>query len=287
MSATGGREVWTPLQLVGWTARYFGEHGIASARLDAELLLAHVLGVRRIDLYLDFERPVSEGERERFRERVRARAQKRIPVAYLTGVREFWSRPFQVTPEVLVPRPETETLVRAGLDLAPRRVLEVGVGSGAVIGALAVELPELRAVGTERSRAALAVARSNLEALDVADRVALVCADVMRGIGGRFDLLISNPPYLTRAELESVPPEVQHEPRQALDGGEDGLDFVRQLAEQAAHRVPDGHAAIEVGAGQAAAASEILRAAGARETAVHRDLAGVERVVVARFGEEG
>ncbi len=283
-------EPWTPLALVRWTAGYFGEHGLASPRLDAEVLLAHVLGLRRIDLYLQFDRPVQADERARFRELVRLRAAKRVPVAYLTGVREFWSRSFEVGPAVLIPRPETETLVRAALELPASRVLEIGVGSGAVAAALALERPELSVVATDCSAAALAVARANLERLGVAERVQLRDGDVAAdGLGaqgdGPFDVIVSNPPYIARGELADLEPELQHEPPLALDGGPDGLDVIRRIL----HAGPgllaaDGAILLEIGCGQAPAVASLMESAGARQVETRRDYAGIERVVAGRFG---
>ena len=166
---------WKPLALVAQTAAYFAKRGVESARLDAELLLAHALGVSRLDLYLDFERRVAPDALERYRQLVGARARERVPVAYLTGEREFWSRVFRVTRDVLIPRPETELLVRVIKDLAPRRIAEVGVGSGVVIGTLACELPDAELVGIDCSAPALAIARENLKRLGVLERVDLVC----------------------------------------------------------------------------------------------------------------
>ena len=276
----------TPLELVSRTAGYFERHGIDRPRLDAEVLLAHVLGLSRIDLYVHFERPVGAGERDRYRELVRSRARDRVPVAYLTGEQEFWSRPFLVTPEVLIPRPETELLVRCAADLAPRRVAEVGVGSGAVAGALACELPEAEIAAVDCCEAALAVAAENLERLGVADRITLLCGNCTEPLSGTFDLLVSNPPYVPTDALAGLQPEVRHEPRLALDGGPDGLDLVRRLAERAPALVPGGWLLLEIGCGQTAAVADLLRDAGACEVAVEKDLAGIERVMRARFPAE-
>ena len=278
-------KVWTPLELVRWTTGYFKEHGVPSPRLDAEILLAHALGVARIDLYTAFDRPVEAAERDRFRELVRERAQKRPPVAYLTGSREFWSRRFKVSEAVLVPRPETETLVRETLAREPRRIAEVGVGSGAGCGALALELPEAEIVGTDMSPDAVELARENLASLGVGDRCDLRCADATEGIGTGFDALISNPPYIRTTDIVSLGPEVQHEPRMALDGGEDGLDLIRRLVAAApAVLGPGGWLLLEIGAGQGAAVVEEMERAGAVETALCPDLAGVLRVAVGRYG---
>jgi release factor glutamine methyltransferase len=277
---------WTPLELVRWTAQYFGQHGVPSPRLDAEVLLAHVLGLRRLDLYLQFERPVQPDERTRYRELVRLRAAKRTPVAYLTGSREFWSRSFQVSPAVLIPRPETELLVQAALELPVRRALELGVGSGAVAGTLAAERPELRLVASDLSAAALALARVNLESLGVLERVALLRADALPALAaGAFDAIVSNPPYVPSADLPQLAPELQHEPALALDGGADGLDVIRRMLQDAPRLLrPGGSLLLEFGSGQAAAVAELLRGAGAADVQLRRDLAGIERVALARFG---
>jgi release factor glutamine methyltransferase len=278
-------EVWSVLRLLRWTADFFRQHGVEAHRLDAELLLAHVLACKRVDLYLAFDQPVTAPDRERFRELVRRRAKERVPVAYLTGTREFWSLPLCVTPDVLIPRPDTETLVRACAELGPRRAADVGTGTGCVAIALARELPDAALVASDVSQAALEIAARNAAAAGVAERVALVRADLLEGNREPFELIASNPPYVPSAVLARLAPEVQHEPRLALDGGADGLDVVRRLIAQApAHLRAGGHLALEVGDGQADAVAGLARAAGAASIRVERDLAGVERVLVARFG---
>jgi release factor glutamine methyltransferase len=279
---------WTPLALVEWTREYFARHGVPSARLDAELLLAHVLGAGRLDLYLRFEEPVGTEARGAYRELVRRRAEERVPVAYLTGVREFWSLPLRVTPEVLIPRPETETLVRAVADLRPARVADVGTGSGALAAALATELPEARIEASDVSPAAAEVARQNLAALGLAERVAVRVGEGLAPLEGSFDAIASNPPYIPSGDLDRLPPEVRHEPRLALDGGPDGLRVIGMLvAEAPARLAPGGWLALEVGEGQAGAVEALLREAGAAAVTRRKDLAGAERVVLGRFGGEG
>jgi release factor glutamine methyltransferase len=193
---------WTVLELLRWTTAHFAAKGIESARLDAELLLASTLGCERLRLYLDFEKPVAAEERARFRALVRRRGEERVPVAYLTGVREFWSLPLSVTPDVLIPRPDTETLVAAVLARRPEReaplaVLDIGTGSGAIALALAVERPRAMVTASDLSEAALAVARQNAEALGLSERVRLLTGDVFAPVEGeRFDVIASNPPYV-------------------------------------------------------------------------------------------
>ena len=274
-------------ELVSSTSAYLRRHGVPQARLDAELLLAHVLDVERIGLYLGSAGTPSAMQCDRHWDLVRQRAHQRVPLAYLTGVREFWSQPFWVTRDVLIPRPETETLVEVALAVRPERVLEIGVGSGAVTGALALELPRTRFVAVDRSRQALAVARVNLERLGVANRVLLLRGDGGSGLRGPFDLIVSNPPYIPSGELGRLPPEVQNEPTLALDGGPDGLSFVRRLvADAPALLARSGCLALEVGRGQAGAVREELIRVGAPAIETTRDLAGVERVVLARFRED-
>jgi release factor glutamine methyltransferase len=274
------------MDLVRWTADFFKQHGVPSARLDAELLLAHTLGAKRMDLYMTFDQPVAEAERARFRELVRRRAKDRCPVAYLTETREFWSLPFRVTPDVLIPRPETELLVRAAVDLKPRRVAELGVGSGCVSAALARELPEVEIVAIDCSAGALEIARENLARHGVLERVTLVEANGLADLPGAFDLVISNPPYVPEADLAGLAPELTHEPRLALDGGPDGLHVVRQICAEAPGVLDrPGWLALEIGIGQAAAVAELLRAAGAAEVETYDDLAGIPRVIAGRFAE--
>lgn len=277
---------WTPLDLIRWTAEYFARHALATPRLDAELLLAHALGTERMQLYLRFDEPVDAAQRERFRELVQLRARERVPVAYLTGVREFWSRPFEVSEATLIPRPETELLVESVVRLKPRRLADIGTGSGAVAACVALELPEVRTVAVDASAEALGVARRNLERQGVADRVRLVRGDGLEALRGGLDVIASNPPYIPSDELESLPPEVRHEPRLALDGGADGLGLLRRLIEGAPARLNrPGHLVVEVGCGQAPRVEALLREAGASGVEIAKDLAGVERVVSGRFEE--
>ena len=277
-------QVWTLMQLLRWTTDFFKQHGLLTARLDAEVLLGHVLCMPRIDLYLAFDQPVSEDDRARYRELVRARAKQRVPVAYLTGQREFWSLPFTVAPDVLIPRPETESLVRAALEIAPRRIAEVGVGSGCVSAVLARELPDARLVAGDVSESALELARSNLEALELAERVELYRSDLLSELPGEFDLVIANLPYVPSAQIDTLEPEVRQEPRLALDGGPDGLSVVRRLIEEAPPRLArPGALALELGEGQAEEASRLARESGAERVETRPDLRGVERVLVAHY----
>jgi release factor glutamine methyltransferase len=279
-------ESWTSLALVRWTTDYFAQAQIPTPRLDAELLLAHAMGSDRLRVYLEFDRPLASATRERFRELVRLRARDRVPVAYLTGVREFWSHPFRVSADTLIPRPETELLVQAIVELAPRRLVDVGTGCGAVVAAAALELPELRALALDCSHAALRVARANVDALGLADRVHLLRCDGLSALRGPLELIASNPPYVPSGELPGLAPELRHEPRIALDGGSDGLELQRRLVREApALLARPGHLLLEVGHGQARVLEAMLREVGASRVRILEDLAGVERVVAASFME--
>jgi release factor glutamine methyltransferase len=290
--------VWTVLELLRWTTRHFAERGIDSARLDAELLLAHALDCDRLHLYVDYEKPVGEAERARFRDLVRARATERVPVSILLGRREFWSLSLTVSRDVLTPRPESETLVAALLDAFPDRdaeltVLDSGTGSGAIALALAHERPKARITATDVSPAALADARGNADALGVADRVRFLEGSLFAPLaaelaaGGRFDAVVSNPPYVARREAATLPPELRHEPEQALFGGDDGTDCLRALAADVAGALtPGGFAAFELDPRQVEVVAGWLGAAGLVELAVHRDAAQRPRVVSVRRPRE-
>ena len=275
-------ECWTVLKLLRWTADYFAGRGLDAPRLDAELLLAATLGFDRVGLYVNFERPLQAGELAAYRERVRRRA-GREPLAYILGQTEFWSLPLKVTPDVLIPRPETELLVEEALPRLSGRqqVLDVGTGSGALAIALAHERQELTVTAIDISPAALAVAADNARSNGVAERIRFVQHDLGQLPPGPFDLIVANPPYIPSRELATLMPEVRDfEPQLALDGGVDGLDAYRALARQAgAILTAAGWLLVEVGSGQAAAVKELFAGAGLTESFAARDLAGIERVV--------
>ncbi len=255
--------------------------GADTPRLDAEVLLAGVLGVDRAALFADPGREVAGPAVRAFQDAVRRRAREREPVAYILGSRGFRHLDVAVDPRVLVPRPETELLVEVGLELpAGVRVLDACTGSGAVALALKAERPDLDVRGSDVSAGALAVARANAARLGLG--VTFVEADALTGVEGPLDAVLANPPYVSEAEWTGLAPEiVRHEPRGALVAGADGLDVIRRLVAQAAE---GGVAllALEVGAGQAGAVGELAHRAGFGDVSARRDLAGVERVVVAR-----
>ncbi|MBW2268772.1 MAG: peptide chain release factor N(5)-glutamine methyltransferase [Deltaproteobacteria bacterium] len=282
---------WTILDLLQWTQKYFAEKGIDTARLDAECLLAFVLGVDRMRLYIDYEKPVGEAERATLRELVRRRGTDRVPVAQIIGSKEFWSLDLRVTADVLTPRPDTETLVSAALgllpdDRAPARILEIGTGSGAVALALASERPRAQVVASDVSAPALAVARENAERCGLLDRVELRQGALFEPVAGqRFDLVVSNPPYLAEAERPSLAPELAHEPDGALFAGPQGLEVLEPLVRQAPDAlVPGGGLVVECDPRQADRVAGWCREAGLLSVTKHRDLAGRDRVVAARGG---
>jgi release factor glutamine methyltransferase len=285
----GPEQAWTVLDLLRWTTGHFESRGIDTARLDAELLLAHALGTTRLRLYVDFEKPVLEDERARFRELVRRRASERVPVSQLLGEKEFWSLTLKVSSAVLTPRPDSETLVSAALDRMPDpdgayRVLDIGTGSGAIALALATERPKARITATEISTAALQIARENADQLQLSDRVHFVEGSLFEPVRGEeFDLVVSNPPYLARSGAEELPPELDHEPEEALFGGEDGYAILRPLVGAAArHLVEGGGFAVELNPGQEESVAQWCLEAGLNEIETLRDLARRPRVVAAR-----
>lgn len=282
-------EAWTLRKVVRWSEGDFASRGIPSARLDAELLCAHALGIDRVRLYMDLDRPLLPTELAAVRELVQRR-RKREPVAYILGRREFWGRPFEVGPAVLVPRPETESLIEHALTLLGKDrdacVLDLCSGSGCIAITLALERPLARVVATDVSGAALDVARRNVEKLGVATRVELREGDLFEAVrtDELFDVVTANPPYLSAEELSECAPDVrEHEPRIALVAGPAGDELLARIATGViAHLSPGGHLLSEIGSGQAARARALFEAAGLRDVRVVPDLGGLDRVVVGR-----
>ncbi|HEV3137992.1 MAG TPA: peptide chain release factor N(5)-glutamine methyltransferase [Pirellulales bacterium] len=240
-------EEWTVGRLLEWTADYLKQHGSASPRLEAEVLLAHARGCQRIELYTSFGDSATEALRTKFRELVRRRAEG-MPVAYLVGHREFYSLDFRVTPDVLIPRPETELLVMTVLDRIkahppvdrPLELADVGTGSGIIAITAARHAPSVRVTALDVSVAALAVARDNAQRLGVAERIAFVESDLLAAIDSsrKFDCIASNPPYVSTAELADLPREVKaYEPELALAAGPSGTNVIERLIPQAAERL--------------------------------------------------
>jgi release factor glutamine methyltransferase len=278
-------ERWTVLKILKWTADYFTGKEIASARLEAELLLAATLDLDRVGLYVNFERPLDASELAAFRAQVQRRA-KGEPVQYILGETEFWSLPFTVNPAVLVPRADTEVLVEEALARVNSAdgILDVGTGSGAIAVALAHEKKDVQITALDCSEAALQVARGNAERNGVAERVNCIAGDLADLPSGPFAMVVSNPPYIPTADCEQLMPEVRdHEPRLALDGGEDGLTAYRQLASQTGKiLIPGGWLLVEIGIGQAEDVVALFKASGLAEIQCRDDYAGISRVVAGR-----
>jgi release factor glutamine methyltransferase len=254
--------------------------GCETPRLDAELLLAHVLGVSRERLIVDRDLVVQGPAVRAFQNAVRRRSMEREPVAYIVGRRGFRRLELTTDRRALVPRPETELLVEVGLTL-PRgaRVLDVGTGSGAVALALKDERPDLQVMGSDLSEDALALARANGERLGL--EVEWLRADLLAGVPDELDAILSNPPYVAEGQRPELAPEIlRHEPAEALFSGVDGLTAIRALLTQVAGRSRVAFVALEIGEGQATSVTELTRAAGFQAVRAERDLAGIERVVV-------
>ena len=291
---------WTILSLLKWSTGYFKSHDIDSPRATAEILLAHALNLKRIDLYLRYDQPLLKTELAAYKSLLKRRT-GREPVAYITGVREFWSGAFSVGPDVLIPRPDTECIVETALnfltssmypdatdDERPLRgwVLELGVGSGAIVVTLASERPFCRYVATDISMNAVLTARRNAESRGVGGQIQFVAGDWLEMVSPKtplFDMILSNPPYIPSGEIPELQPEVaRFEPRLALDGGADGLSAVRRII-YSAHRVlnPGGRLLLEIGCSQAQDVVKIIESSQSYATfRVIQDYAGHDRVVV-------
>lgn len=282
------------LEVIQKSADFLTRKGVDSPRLQVELLLAHVLQLPRMKLYLDFERKLSDGEVDLVRELVKRRGQ-REPLQHITGSTSFCGLEMTVNRNVLVPRPETELLAEAGweflnglktLDSRLKTALDFGTGSGCIAIALAVKCPAVRVVAVDASAEALAVAKHNAGRNSVVDRIELLNGDGFAALstGARFDLIVSNPPYISSAEIATLQPEVRDfDPRAALDGGFDGLDFYRRLAAEAAPFLqPEGRIMLEFGDGQADDLSKIFEAQSWIVEAVRPDYTKRPRIFIAR-----
>jgi release factor glutamine methyltransferase len=271
-------------------AEQFRQAGIDSADADARLLVAHALGIDRAALMANGERALSVDEAKAI-DALATRRLKREPVARIFGVKEFWSLNLQVSPAVLVPRPETETVIEAALDFVVRgglrlerlRILDIGTGSGALLLALLSELPNAVGTGTDISAAALEVALANAAHNDLAGRGTFVACNIAAGLQGPFDLIVSNPPYVARGDIATLSPEVrEYDPALALDGGADGLDGYRAIAADARRLLaPGGRLIVELGMGQESAVRALFTNAGLTVGAARNDLAGIPRALSA------
>ncbi|MBP2651083.1 MAG: prmC [Firmicutes bacterium] len=277
---------WTIGEIINWTKQYFSQKGVDSPRLDAEVLLSHVLRQERIYLYVNFDQPLEAEELSRYRELVKRRA-SREPVAYILGWKEFMGLKFNVSPAVLIPRPDTEILVEYALKRLGGKnkpdVLDVGTGSGAIVVSVLSKALEAKGWAVDISREAIAIAETNAATWGVAERLEFKLGDLFIPVRGQtFDAVLSNPPYISLAEMVELAPELGYEPKNALTDGRDGLGFYRKLVAQgAAYLKPGGFLALEVGAGQAEKVVALADGiSGLKVVDIVKDYAGIDRVVV-------
>ena len=288
---TSRRPEWTIIKLLNWATSYFKSHDIEGPRTSAELLLAHVLGVKRIDLYLRYDQPLLGDELSRFKALIKRRLD-REPVAYIVGQKGFGSIDLAVTDDVLIPRPETECLVEVALEMLsnesttiPKRILELGTGSGAVILALANQHPGAFYFASDVSPKAVGIARMNARRLRLEDNIHFFCGNWLSPLGPEsdyFDMILSNPPYIKSADMDKLQPEINiYEPAIALDGGGDGLYCVRRIVNQAfGYLKPGGALMLEIGHDQKEDVHTIMRECGRYDNFFcTKDYQGHDRVI--------
>lgn len=273
------------LEVIQKTTPYFEKQGIESPRLTIELLLAHLLKKKRMDLYLEFERELDEATLAKLREMVKRRVAGE-PLQYIAGGADFCGLKFQVDKRVLIPRPETELLVEIVVGRNPRKIVDVGTGSGCIAIALAKKLPEAEITALDVSPEALEVARGNAALHQIEKNIRFLESDLLQALADSFvvDAIVSNPPYIADGELAKLPKEVRDfEPVCALAAGEDGLKVIQRLVMDARRILsPSGFVALEIGAGQRTAVEEIFGQQGLAVVEVVKDLQGHERVIVAQ-----
>ena len=281
------KDVWTINSLLNWTVNYFKSKNIQSARLDAEVLLSHVLRQERIYLYVHFDEPMEQNELSKFREYVKKRAQH-VPIAYIIGEREFMGLPFKVTKDTLIPRPDTEILVENVLNNVDKdkeiEIVDIGTGSGAIILSLLVNLPKAQGKTVDISSKAIEVAKENAVNLQVNDRCEFFVGDLFAPLNGnKFDLIVSNPPYIPQKDIATLEDDVkEYEPVSALTDGGDGLSYYRRLlSEGKAYIKENGFIALEIGIYQSEDVKQIAMDNGWKNIKIIKDYAGIDRVVLA------
>jgi len=275
----------TVLEVIQSATAYLSRHGVEQPRLNAEHLLAAALGKKRLELYLEFDRPLSDQERAPLRDTVKRRSEG-TPLQYLLGEWDFYGRVFRVDPRALIPRPETEQLVELVLAQLPKdgplRLADVGTGSGVIGITLALERPDAKITATDLSADALGLAADNAAAHGVADRIQYFQQDLLKGDSGPFEGLIANLPYIPSAEIAGLAREVQKEPTGALDGGTDGLDLIRRLIQLAPTLLTDGGwLALEFATGQEDEISRLFKEVGLAGIRVEKDYQGLARFALA------
>lgn len=279
-------------EILNRTDEFLSERGIESPRLDAEVLLADLLDIERINLYVKFDYPLKSSELKEYRKRIKKRA-KRIPVAYIIGRKEFMSLEFDISESVLIPRPETENLVEEVIsycrenELKDAQIIDIGTGSGAVAVSLAHYLKDAKVVGVDISAEAVKIARNNAEKFELEERLSIVQSNLLEGFIKRdikgIDIIVSNPPYISDAEMEELPPEVKKEPETALKAGREGLDFYKKLIPQAGEVLKDGGKIfLEIGSSQAEAVKEIF-VDNWQDLKVIKDYADRDRIITAVY----
>lgn len=278
----------TVLEVLQSTATYFAKKKVESPRLNIEHLLADVLGKKRIDLYLEFDRVLTEKELDLLREKVRRRAEGE-PLQHILGHWDFFGRTFKTDARALVPRPETELLVETVLaemtSTQEGKLLDVGTGTGILAITFALEKPGLAICATDISESALALARENAEALGVINRIEFIQSELAEAAEGPFDWVVANLPYIPTRDLSDLPAEVRFDPVVALDGGPDGLIAIRKLIESIGGKLSSKSLiALEVGWGQVAAVRDILAHSNYRDISLRKDYQGIERILIARYG---
>lgn len=284
-------KVWTIVKILDWTINFFTEKGLESPRLDAEFLLCEVLECERITLYVNFDKPLKEEELTKYKEFIVRRA-KNEPLAYIMGYKYFMNYKFEVNKDTLVPRPETEILVEhlnnvLKVNEEAIKFLDIGTGSGAIICSLLDLVPNSKGVAVDISEGALKVATTNAINLGVRDRFTPLVSDLFTNLGkekeeGLFDLIVSNPPYIAKEILKTLAKDVQKEPQGALNGGEDGLDFYRNITKQAkSYLKPEGVLAFEIGFDQGKDVKELCEKAGFEIVVIAKDYAHLDRMVFA------
>lgn len=281
------KDVWTISSLLNWTVNYFKSKNIQSARLDAEVLLSHVLRQERIYLYVHFDEPMEQNELNKFREYVKKRAQH-VPIAYIIGEREFMGLPFKVTKDTLIPRPDTEILVENVLNNVDKdkeiEIVDIGTGSGAIILSLLVNLPKVQGKTVDISSKAIEVAKENAVNLQVNDRCEFFVGDLFAPLdGSKFDVIVSNPPYIPKKDIATLEADVkEYEPVSALTDGGDGLSYYRRLlSEGKAYIKENGFIALEIGIYQSEDVKQIAMDNGWKNIKIIKDYAGIDRVVLA------
>ncbi len=288
--------IWTIASILDWTKDYFTKHGIETPRLESEILLAHSLGLKRLNLLIQHERELKEPELAGFKQLILRRVKKE-PTAYITGSKPFMALEFIITKAVLIPRPETEHIVEAIIDITKDdaelsskpaiSLLDIGTGSGALAVSAAHYLKNANITAVDISESALEIASQNAKKHSLEDRISFIKSDIFSNLqlDQTFDIIVSNPPYIPTAEIASLQNEIKdHEPMSALDGGPDGLSFYRRIIGESGKRLnPKGYLVLEIGFGMAEDIKNMMNESGIFEPAkLIRDYAGIERVVIGK-----